>query len=80
MSRQTREIPAAARGQLRRDEGFDGRNTATDGAIVKQVIVALPVVDAALSVIVFGEVKFKSGGPNVHVGTSTAPVGAPLSE
>jgi hypothetical protein len=37
-------------------------------------------VDAALKVIVFGEVKFRSGAPNVHLGTSTAPAGVLFTE
>jgi hypothetical protein len=73
--KQASAIAPPAKGHPRPEGRLDGRNITPDGAIVKQVIVALPVVDAALSVIVFGEVKFRSGVPNVHVGGSTAPAG-----
>jgi len=43
------------------------------------VIVAFPLVDVAVSVIVCGAVKFWSGRPKLQVGKSTAFIGMPLT-
>ena len=52
----------------------------SDAAVVEQVNVALPVSDAADSVIVFGAVKFVPGVPKLQVGGSTAPLGSLVTE
>jgi len=58
----------------------DGWGKAIDAAMVVQVIVAFPVSDAELNVIVFGALKFRSGEPKLQVGASAAPAGVVVTE
>ena len=67
-----RKHAAAVHGQLRSNGWFDGRGRALDAAVVTTVSVALPVIWLEVKVIVFGAVKFKSGGPKLQLGKSTA--------
>jgi hypothetical protein len=77
--RHIKESATKAMGHLRSGEGIDGRNKTPDAAVEEQVIVALPVVEDAVNVIVLGAVKFWSGIPKLQVGTSTALGGVPLT-
>ena len=53
-----REIATPAKGHTRFEGRLDGLSKMCDAAIVAQVIVALPVSEDVLNVIVFGAVKF----------------------
>jgi hypothetical protein len=67
-----REIATPAKGQTRPEGRLDGPGTMCAAAVVAQVIVALPVSEVVVRVIVPGAVKFWSGAPKVQVGISVA--------
>jgi hypothetical protein len=71
-------ITVAARGHPRPDGRIVGRNNICEAACDEHVIVALPVWDPELKVMVSGAVKFCDGAPKMHFGTSTAPGGVVL--
>ena len=57
-------------------DGSEGRNNLREAAVVAAVSVALPVSDAALSVMVFGAVKLEPGAPKLQVGKTNACAGS----
>ena len=78
MKKQTTERAAPVSGQSRRDGRLAGGPNSALEAVVVQVIVAVPVSDDVVSVIVPGAVKLESGAPKLQLGLSVAPDGPPL--